>query len=116
MMIMMMMMMVMMLVVVVVENNDVEFESKKLTCWLMRLTLFSTSHIHLQIQMPGAVFIDGQAVLCAKGIKMCNDGSFCGHRCLQFAHVVSATQCDQHKSAVYLSTDSVSILRVIPYH
>jgi hypothetical protein len=28
-------------------------------------------------------------VLCAKGIKMRNDGSFCDHRCLQFAHVSS---------------------------
>ena len=51
--------------------------------------LCNTSHTQLQIQMPRAVFIDGQAVLCAKGIKMRNDGSFCDHRCLQFAHVSS---------------------------
>lgn len=82
----------------------------------MRLPLFSTSHTQLQIQMPRAVFIDGQAVLCAKGIKMRNDGSFCDHRCLQFAHVSSATLCDQRISAVYLSAESVSILRVIPNH
>ena len=81
--------MLLLLLVVVVVNNDVEFESKRLTCCVMRLPLFSTSHTQLQIQMPRAVFIDGQAVLCAKGIKMRNDGSFCDHRCLQFAHVSS---------------------------